>query len=46
MPYRCAVLDDYQNVALKVADWSKVTGDADVTGRTRVDTEGSAHPPE
>jgi phosphoglycerate dehydrogenase-like enzyme len=31
MRYRCAVLDDYQNVALKMADWSKVTGDADVT---------------
>jgi D-3-phosphoglycerate dehydrogenase len=25
--YRCAILDDYQNVALKVADWSKVAGD-------------------
>jgi phosphoglycerate dehydrogenase-like enzyme len=31
MRYRCAVLDDYQNVALKMADWSKLTGDADVT---------------
>ncbi len=31
MRYRCAVLDDYQNVALKMADWSRVTGDADVT---------------
>jgi phosphoglycerate dehydrogenase-like enzyme len=31
MRYRCAVLDDYQNVALKVADWSRVTGDVDVT---------------
>ncbi len=31
MRYRCAVLDDYQNVALKMADWSKVAGDADVT---------------
>ena len=30
MRYRCAVLDDYQNVALKLADWSKVTGDVDV----------------
>src|SRR5262245_30453252 len=28
--YRCAILDDYQNVALKVADWSKVAGDLDV----------------
>ncbi|HWV43972.1 D-2-hydroxyacid dehydrogenase family protein [Pseudorhodoplanes sp.] len=31
MRYRCAVLDDYQNVALKMADWSKVTGDVDLT---------------
>jgi phosphoglycerate dehydrogenase-like enzyme len=31
MRYRCAVLDDYQNVALKMADWSRVTADADVT---------------
>lgn len=31
MPMRCAVLDDYQNVALKMADWSKVTGDVEVT---------------
>ncbi len=31
MRYRCAVLDDYQNVALKMANWSRVTGDADVT---------------
>jgi len=31
MRYRCAVLDDYQNVALKLADWSKITGDVDVT---------------
>ena len=23
MAYRCAILDDYQNVALKLADWSK-----------------------
>jgi D-3-phosphoglycerate dehydrogenase len=22
--YRCAILDDYQNVALKLADWSKI----------------------
>jgi phosphoglycerate dehydrogenase-like enzyme len=28
--YRCAILDDYQNVALKVADWSKVAGDLDI----------------
>jgi len=30
MRYRCAVLDDYQNVALSYADWSKVTDDVDV----------------
>jgi len=28
--HRCAILDDYQNVALKVADWSKVSGDLDI----------------
>lgn len=27
---RCAILDDYQNVALKMADWSKVSGDLDI----------------
>ena len=31
MRYRCAVLDDYQNVALKLADWSKIAADVDVT---------------
>ena len=31
MALRCAILDDYQNVVLKVADWSKVEGDVDVT---------------
>ena len=30
MAVRCAILDDYQNVALKSADWSKVTGDVDI----------------
>ncbi len=30
MRYRCAVLDDYQNVALSLADWSKVSGDVDI----------------
>ena len=30
MKYRCAVLDDYQQVALTYADWSKVTGDVEV----------------
>src|SRR5215470_7990486 len=27
---RCAILDDYQNVALKMADWSKVSGDVEI----------------
>ncbi|RAI44650.1 D-2-hydroxyacid dehydrogenase family protein [Rhodoplanes roseus] len=31
MAVRCAVLDDYQNVALTSADWSPVLGDVDVT---------------
>jgi phosphoglycerate dehydrogenase-like enzyme len=30
MPHRCAILDDYQNVALKLADWSAITPDLDV----------------
>jgi D-3-phosphoglycerate dehydrogenase len=29
--YRCAVLDDYQNIALASANWSGVTGEIDVT---------------
>jgi phosphoglycerate dehydrogenase-like enzyme len=28
---RCAILDDYLNVALKIADWSKVSDRVDVT---------------
>jgi len=28
--HRCAILDDYQNVALKSADWSKVKGEVNV----------------
>src|SRR5882757_4170691 len=28
---RCAILDDYLNVALKVADWSKISDRVDVT---------------
>jgi D-3-phosphoglycerate dehydrogenase len=28
--YCCAVLDDYQNVALKMADWSTLSGDVEV----------------
>jgi phosphoglycerate dehydrogenase-like enzyme len=31
MRYRCAVLDDYQNVALKFADWRQIAADVDVT---------------
>jgi phosphoglycerate dehydrogenase-like enzyme len=27
---RCAILDDYQDVALKMADWSKVADDLDI----------------
>src|SRR5271167_2122032 len=30
MPHRCAILDDYQNVALALADWSKVKGDVEI----------------
>src|SRR5271170_5370420 len=30
MAYRCAILDDYQNVVLKSAEWSKVKGDLDI----------------
>ena len=30
MAVRCAILDDYQNVVLKVADWSKVKGDVEI----------------
>jgi len=30
MAYRCAILDDYQNVALSLADWSKVKGEIEV----------------
>jgi phosphoglycerate dehydrogenase-like enzyme len=30
MRYRCAVLDDYQNVALKFADWGQIAADVDV----------------
>ncbi len=31
MAHRCAILDDYQNVALKIADWSSVRADLDIT---------------
>src|SRR5271156_4692979 len=30
MQHRCAILDDYQNVALDLADWSRVKKDADI----------------
>jgi phosphoglycerate dehydrogenase-like enzyme len=30
MAVRCAILDDYQNVALKLADWSKVKDAVDI----------------
>jgi D-3-phosphoglycerate dehydrogenase len=28
--HNCAILDDYQSVALKMADWSKVAGDLEI----------------
>src|SRR5450631_3475510 len=28
---RCAILDDYQNVALQLADWAQLTEHVDVT---------------
>jgi hypothetical protein len=31
---RCAILDDYLNLALKVADWSKVEDRVDITVST------------
>jgi phosphoglycerate dehydrogenase-like enzyme len=30
MPLRCAILDDYQNVALTMADWSRVKPDIEI----------------
>src|SRR6516225_9520576 len=30
MAVRCAILDDYQNVALKIADWSKVKNEIEI----------------
>ncbi len=30
MPLRCAILDDYQNVALTMTDWSKVKDDVEI----------------
>ena len=31
MPLRCAILDDYQNVALQLADWPQLADRVDVT---------------
>ncbi len=31
MALRCAILDDYQNVALRIADWSALKGKVDIT---------------
>ncbi len=31
MKHRCAILDDYQNVALKLADWSPLKDKIDIT---------------
>jgi len=31
MAKRCAILDDYQNVALSMADWSNVKGEVEIT---------------
>ncbi len=31
MAYRCAILDDYQNVALQMADWSPIAKEVDIT---------------
>src|SRR6185295_3351679 len=31
MTLRCAILDDYQNIALKIADWSPLQGKAEIT---------------
>jgi D-3-phosphoglycerate dehydrogenase len=31
MPLRCAILDDYQNVALSMADWSKLDAEVEIT---------------
>jgi D-3-phosphoglycerate dehydrogenase len=30
MPHRCAILDDYQNIALTMADWSSVKAELDI----------------
>ena len=44
MAFRCAILDDYQNVVLKVADWSKVKGDVEIHGFQRASRRaGQSH---
>src|SRR5580658_189185 len=30
MAHSCAILDDYQNIALNSADWSPIKGDVDI----------------
>src|SRR5207245_11537506 len=30
MQHRCAVLDDYQNVAMQMADWSPIANDVEI----------------
>jgi D-3-phosphoglycerate dehydrogenase len=30
MAYRCAILDDYQDVSLKLADWGKIKSDVEI----------------
>jgi phosphoglycerate dehydrogenase-like enzyme len=43
MTMRCAVLDDYQDVALRMADWSVLAGRVDVTvHREHFETEDEA----
>jgi D-3-phosphoglycerate dehydrogenase len=34
MAHRCAILDDYQNIALSSADWSSIKGDVDIKAFT------------
>jgi D-3-phosphoglycerate dehydrogenase len=33
--HRCAILDDYQNVALRLADWSRIAGDVEIATFTK-----------
>ncbi len=34
MAHRCAILDDYQNIALSSADWSSIKGDVEIKAFT------------